>query len=191
MYKYVKKMLDLFFSLLFIIILLIPMVIISLLIVIIDRSSFVFKQDRTGINGSIFKIYKFKTMKNGKVTKLGKIIRRLSLDELPQLFNILKGDMSFIGPRPWIPEYYKKMNKKQKRRNLVLPGLTGLAQVNGRNEIDIFKKIAYDLEYVDNYSFLLDIKIILKTFLVLFKKNDDISSEEIKGEIRDLEKQKD
>ena len=191
MYKYVKKMLDLFFSLLFIIILLIPMVIISLLIVIIDRSSFVFIQDRTGINGSIFKIYKFKTMKNGKVTKLGKIIRRLSLDELPQLFNILKGDMSFIGPRPWIPEYYKKMNKKQKRRNLVLPGLTGLAQVNGRNEIDIFKKIAYDLEYVDNYSFLLDIKIIFKTFLVLFKKNDDISNEEIKGEIRDLEKQKD
>ena len=189
MYRYIKKILDFIFSLILIILLLIPMVIISILILTIDRKSFIFKQDRTGLNGKIFKIYKFRTMKNGKVTKLGKYIRRLSLDELPQLFNILIGDMSFIGPRPWITEYYDNMNEDQKRRVSVLPGLTGLAQVSGRNNIDIFKKIDYDLEYVDNFSFKQDISILFKTICVLFKKNSDISDEGINREIKDLKKQ--
>ena len=189
MYKYIKKILDFIFSLVLIIILLIPMIIISILILIFDRKSIIFKQDRTGLNGKNFQIFKFRTMKNGKVTKIGKYIRRLSLDELPQLFNIIKGDMSFIGPRPWIPEYYQNMNKEQKRRVSVLPGLTGLAQVNGRNNINIFKKIDYDLEYVDNFSFKQDISIIFKTVCVLFKKNIDISDKGIDREIKDLKKQ--
>ena len=190
MYKYIKKILDFIFSLILIIILLIPMIIISILILIIDRQNFIFKQDRTGLNGKNFKILKFRTMKKGKPTGLGKKIRRLSLDELPQIFNILKGDMSFIGPRPWIPEYYENMNKKQKRRVSVLPGLTGLAQVSGRNDIDVFKKIDYDLEYVDNFSFKQDISIIFKTICVIFKKDSDISEEGINREIKELEKQK-
>lgn len=189
MYKYIKKFLDFIFALLFIVILLIPMIIISILILIFDRQNFIFKQDRTGLNGKVFKILKFRTMKNKKVTKLGKVLRKLSLDELPQFFNILKGDMSFIGPRPWMVEYYENMNKKQRRRVSVLPGLTGLAQVSGRNNIDIFKKIDYDLEYVDNFSFKQDISILFKTIYVLFKKNIDISDEGIDREIKDLKKQ--
>ena len=189
MYKYIKKFLDFIFALLFIVILLIPMIIISILILIFDRQNFIFKQDRTGLNGRTFKILKFRTMKNKKVTKLGKVLRKLSLDELPQFFNILKGDMSFIGPRPWMVEYYENMNKKQRRRVSVLPGLTGLAQVSGRNNIDIFKKIDYDLEYVDNFSFKQDISILFKTIYVLFKKNIDISDEGIDREIKDLKKQ--
>ena len=120
MYKYIKKVLDFVFALIFIIILLIPMIIIALLILVIDKNYFIFKQDRTGLNGKTFKILKFRTMKNGKVNKFGKYIRRFSLDELPQLFNILKGDMSFIGPRPWMVDYYNNMNKKQRRRNYCL-----------------------------------------------------------------------
>lgn len=189
MYKYIKKVLDFVFALIFIIILLIPMIIIALLILVIDKNYFIFKQDRTGLNGKNFKILKFRTMKNGKVNKFGKYIRRFSLDELPQLFNILKGDMSFIGPRPWMVDYYNNMNKKQRRRTTVTPGITGLAQVRGRNNISIFKKIDYDLEYVDNFSFKQDVMIIFKTIGTLFKKNTDISDEGIDREIKDLKKQ--
>ena len=189
MYKYIKKFLDFIFALIFIVILLIPMIIISILILIVDRSFFLFFQDRTGLDGKIFKIIKFRTMNNKQVTKLGKFLRKLSLDELPQFFNILKGDMSFIGPRPWMVEYYENMNKEQRRRTSVTPGLTGLAQVSGRNNISIFKKIDYDLEYVDNFSFKQDMWILFKTIHVLFKKNIDISDEGINREIKDLKKQ--
>lgn len=167
--KYLKKILDKLLSLIFIIILIPFYIIISLLIVIIDRNKAIYKQNRTGLNGKVFKIYKFSTLKNGKVTKLGMILRTLSLDEIPQFFNVLKGDMSIVGPRPWVIEYYQNMTKKQRKRTKVLPGLIGLAQVNGRKDISIFDKINYDIEYVNNISFLLDLKIFMKAFTTIIK----------------------
>lgn len=120
-------------------------------------------------------------------TKVGKILRKTSLDELPQLFNIIKGEMSFIGPRPWIPEYYKWFTDEQKRRTCVTPGISGLAQVEGRNGISIFKKIDYDIEYVDNMSLKLDVKIFLLSIVAVFRKtNAEISEMGIKKEINQL-----
>ena len=125
-----------------------------------------------------------------KMTKTGEIIRKLSIDELPQFINILKGEMSFIGPRPWIPEYFKYMNDIQRQRVLVLPGLTGLAQVNGRNGLSIIDKINYDLVYVDKFSFFEDLKIFFKTIATVFKKEHvAIEKSGIKSEIEILKKQ--
>jgi len=118
------------------------------------------------------------------VTMVGKILRKTSIDELPQIINILKGEMSFIGPRPWIPEYYEWFTDEQQKRADVLPGISGLAQVNGRNGINIFKKIEYDLEYIKNISFVYDIKIFINSILAVFKKtNAEISEMGIKDEI--------
>lgn len=194
MYKYVKRVLDFIISLVLFVILLIPMFIISILIIIIDKQNPIFIQKRTGKNGNIFNLYKFRTMKiiNSKndYTKLGKVLRRLSLDELPQVLNIIKGDMSFVGPRPWIPGYYENMNIKQRRRVEVLPGLTGLAQVNGRNGISVNKKIDYDLEYIDNFSFKQDIYIVFKTICVIFKsENTYLDEKGIEEEIQILKEQ--
>ncbi|MEO5990551.1 MAG: sugar transferase, partial [Ferruginibacter sp.] len=134
-----------------------------------------FYQARTGKNGKIFTIIKFKTMNdktdlNGnllpaleRVTKVGDLCRKLSLDELPQLINVLKGDMSLIGPRPLLPQYLSRYNERQNRRHEVLPGITGWAQVNGRNAISWEQKFDYDVFYVDHQSFVLDFLIILKT----------------------------
>lgn len=140
-----------------------------------------FKQKRVGYGNKIFTIYKFRTMKNtlGKdghpladhkrLTRLGKILRNFSLDELPQLINILKGDMSFVGPRPLLVEYLPLYDKNQIRRHLVRPGITGWAQVNGRNAIEWDKKFQLDIWYVDHHSFLLDLKIIWLTFIRVIK----------------------
>jgi undecaprenyl phosphate N,N'-diacetylbacillosamine 1-phosphate transferase len=148
----------------------------------------IFTQERPGYKGKIFKIYKFRTMtnekdKNGELLPdekrlkgIGKVIRSLSLDELPQLFNVLKGDMSFIGPRPLLVEYLPLYNEEQKKRHDVLPGITGLAQVNGRNAISWKKKFEYDVEYVNNLSFLMDMKIIFLTIQKVIKR-DGISQE--------------
>jgi lipopolysaccharide/colanic/teichoic acid biosynthesis glycosyltransferase len=126
-----------------------------------------------------------------RITKVGKFIRSTSLDELPQIINILKGDMSFIGPRPWITEYYNSFNTEQKRRTEVLPGLSGLAQVKGRNGLTIFDKIKYDLEYVNNISLKYDIKIIFLTiYTVLKKEQAEIIQESIEEEIKALKEQK-
>lgn len=137
-------------------------------------------------------MYKFKTMsgiKIKKVTKFGKKLRLTGLDELPQLLNILKGDMSFIGPRPWIKEYYDSMNKEQKQRTILLPGITGYAQININQNTNIFQKINYDLEYINNVSFLFDLKILIKQFKNFFIHNRwDISEIEIQREIKDLQK---
>ena len=145
MYKQAKRAFDIFFSLIILIIMCIPMLIISFLIWKEDRESPLFIQDRIGKDLVPFKMYKFRSMRNDRkelegkishdqmVTKIGKFIRKTSLDELPQLFNVLKGEMSFIGPRPWILAYYDWMTPIQKRRVNVLPGITGLAQVRGRN----------------------------------------------------------
>lgn len=185
--RFIKRLLDIIISFVFIILLLPLFFIISILIIIIDRNNALFFQTRTGFNGKEFKIYKFRTIKNEEITKIGKFLRKTSLDELPQFFNVLFGHMSFIGPRPWIPDYYKRFNREQKRRVLVRPGIIGLAQVNGRNKIDIFTKIKYDLEYIDNISFMMDLKILLKSIKAVLYNNDDIDNTlNIEKELNDL-----
>ena len=157
-----------------------------------------FFQLRPGKNGKIFKIIKFKTMtdkkdENGnllpdadRLTKIGSFVRKTSLDEIPQLLNVIKGDMAFVGPRPLLPQYLELYNDFQRRRNEVKPGITGWAQVNGRNSISWEKKFEYDVWYVDNVSFLLDIKILIMTVLKVVKseginEQGQATSEEFKG----------
>ncbi len=134
-----------------------------------------FYQVRPGLNGKLFRIVKFKTMNDKtdqsgnllpdkeRLTKIGEFVRKTSLDEMPQLINVLKGDMSLIGPRPLLPEYLKLYNIEQRKRHLVKPGITGWAQVNGRNTISWSEKFKYDVWYVENLSFFLDLKIIFLT----------------------------
>jgi lipopolysaccharide/colanic/teichoic acid biosynthesis glycosyltransferase len=143
-----------------------------------------FSQVRPGLKEKLFTIYKLKTMQdtrddqgvllpdNQRITPLGKIIRKLSLDELPQFWNVLKGDMSFVGPRPLLPEYLPLYNKKQKNRHNLKPGITGWAQVKGRNTISWQQKFEYDLWYIENQSFILDLKILLFTVGKIFKTQE-------------------
>ncbi len=173
MYKQIKKVLDSLLAIILLIIAFIPMIIISIAIKLEDQGPVLFKQKRTGLNGKTFNLYKFRSMtvdndvtnfkEKDHITKIGNIIRKTSLDELPQLINILKGEMSFIGPRPWITEYFENMNENQKQRVKVLPGITGLAQVKGRNGLDVMEKINYDIEYINNYSLKQDLKIVFLT----------------------------
>lgn len=147
-----------------------------------------FTQERPGRNGKIFKVIKFKTMTderdvNGdllpdeqRLTKVGKLIRSTSVDELPQLINVLKGDMALIGPRPLLPQYLPLYNKEQARRHEVRPGITGWAQVNGRNAISWAKRFELDVWYVDHCSFILDLRIIVLTIKKVFVR-EGISSE--------------
>ena len=122
-----------------------------------------------------------------KIQSYGGFLRKTSLDELPQFYNVLKGDMSIIGPRPWIPEYYENFNETQKKRVDVRPGIIGLAQVNGRRNIDVFKKIEYDINYVENVSFLLDLKILFQSLkVVISKENFSNPNEYIANEIEML-----
>ena len=199
----IKRTIDILVSMIALLILAIPMLIVALIIKLEDGSPAIYKQLRMGKDLKPFYIYKFRTMKTQRkelksdlsheqmVTKVGRILRATSIDELPQLINILKGEMSFIGPRPWIVEYYEWFTDDQKRRNNVKPGITGLAAIKGRNGINIFKKIEYDLEYVDNMSLWLDIKIFILSIVAVFKKtNAEISENGIKEEIEDLREQK-
>lgn len=152
-----------------------------------------FFQDRPGKDGRIFKVIKFKSMtderdKDGnllpneqRITKVGTFIRKTSIDELPQLFNVLKGDMALIGPRPLRVDYLPIYNKNQARRHEVRPGITGWAQVNGRNAISWTKKFEYDVWYVDHVSFLLDVKIIYMTIMKVIKRSDINAGEDIVG----------
>ncbi len=180
--KFIKRSLDVFISLLLLAILL-PFIlgISALLFFFQDRAVFFF-QDRPGKNKKIFKIVKFKTMndnkdKNGKLlpdeqrlTKIGKFIRSTSLDELPQLFSVLKGDMSLVGPRPLLVKYLDRYTPEQARRHEVRPGITGWAQVNGRNAISWEERFRLDVYYVDNYSLALDLKIIRLTLRKVIKR---------------------
>ena len=197
MYKYVKRLLDIIISLSALLVFSIPIILISIMIKKEDKGPVLFKQTRTGYKGKEFKLYKFRSMpidndvlnnkSENKLTKIGTFIRKTSLDELPQFINILKGDMSLIGPRPWIVEYYNNFTYEQKKRVDVLPGITGLAQATGRNNISIFEKINYDLEYVNNYSLLMDIKVILLTIkTVLSKTGAEISKSGIHEELKEL-----
>ncbi len=199
-YEVIKRIIDILLSLLGIIITLPIMIIIAIAIRIDSEGPIIFKQERTGKYGKNFNVWKFRTMvasnnvrdfsKKDEHTKVGNFLRKTSLDELPQLFNIFLGKMSFIGPRPWITDYYENMNKRQKHRVDVTPGLTGLAQVNGRNNITIIKKINYDLEYIDNYGLYQDIKIVFLTIkIVLSKVGSDAGKSTIKNELEDLKLQ--
>ena len=159
-----------------------------------------FFQQRPGKNGVMFKIIKFKTMNDKKdpsgnllsdaerLTKIGALVRKTSLDEIPQLINVLKGEMSLIGPRPLLPEYLNLYNDFQRRRNEVRPGISGWAQVNGRNTISWEQKFNYDVWYVDHQSFLLDLRILLMTVKKVFvsegiTQEGHVTSEEFKGNI--------
>ncbi len=159
-------------------------IIVSLLILLKMGRPILFKQKRPGLNEKIFGIYKFRTMTNEKdengellpdekrLLGIGKFIRSASLDELPQLFNVLKGEMSFVGPRPLLIEYLPRYNERQKKRHDVKPGITGWAQVNGRNAISWEQKFEYDVWYVEHQSFWLDMKILWMTFLKVVKRSD-------------------
>ena len=176
MYKYIKRSLDLITAL-FLVIILSPIMLIAAILIAVNRDGpILFKQERPGKDGKIFTVNKFRTMstvlrdKNGnelsdfdRMTKIGNILRKTSIDELPQLFNIIKGEMSFIGPRPLLKEYLELYSPEQMRRHEVLPGISGWAQVNGRNTLTWEEKFAYDVYYVDHYSFKMDMKIFIKT----------------------------
>ena len=186
--KFIKRFLDFILSLLALIILMPVMIVIYVLVKIKLGSPAIFKQQRPGKNEKIFTLYKFRTMtdkkdENGnllpdeqRLTKFGKILRSTSLDELPELFNILKGDMSIVGPRPLLVEYLKLYNEEQRHRHDVRPGLTGRAQVNGRNSISWEEKFKDDIKYVKDISFIADIKIVFKTIIKVFKR-EGISQE--------------
>jgi len=175
-------------------------IIVSLLILFKMGSPILFRQKRPGLHGEIFCIYKFRTMtsekdENGellpddqRLVGVGKFIRSASLDELPQIFNVLKGDMSFVGPRPLLIEYLPLYNERQKKRHDVKPGITGWAQVNGRNAISWEQKFEYDVWYVEHQSFLFDMKILWLTFLKVVNRSDissdtSVTMEKFKGTI--------
>ncbi len=192
--KVIKRFLDVIMAFVLFIISL-PILFVSAIAIKLDsKGKIIFKQKRVGKDGQVFYIYKLRTMskdKNGvnKVTKVGKFLRITSIDELPQFINIIKGDMSFIGPRPWIESYSKYFTDEDKRRWKVLPGISGYAQVNGRNGMTIKEKIAADIWYVDNISFLTDLKILFKTVNIVIKKDGaSISEKGIRDELKKLEK---
>ena len=186
--KYIKHSLDFFLSLCAVIVLSPLLVLLTVLGAVMMKGNPFFTQLRPGKDEKIFKLIKFRTMtcekdKNGKLlpddkrlTKYGKFLRSTSLDELPELFNILKGDMSIIGPRPLLVRDMVFMTDVQRLRHTVRPGLSGLAQINGRNDIDWENKLTYDLEYIENITFFGDVKIIFETVFKVFKR-EGISEE--------------
>jgi lipopolysaccharide/colanic/teichoic acid biosynthesis glycosyltransferase len=187
----IKRIMDLVIAFIALILLFPIFLIVFIALTISNSGKPFFFQTRPGKNEKLFKIIKFKTMNDKKdaqghfldfdkrVTKLGKFVRKYSLDEIPQLFNVLKGDMSLIGPRPLMVEYLPLYNDTQKRRHEVKPGITGWAQVNGRNAILWVKKFEYDVWYVDNISLILDIKILLLTIKKVIVKDGVNSSDNL------------
>lgn len=176
MYRsFFKPLLDFFIAFLAIVVLSPLLLLVTLLLALANKGNPFFVQKRPGKYGEIFQIVKFRTMTNERdeqgdllpdekrLTGIGKLVRKTSLDELPQLFNVFKGDMSLIGPRPLLPHYLILYNERQQKRHLVKPGITGWAQVNGRNAISWNQKFEYDVWYVENLSPLLDLKILIKT----------------------------
>ena len=180
--KFIKRLVDIILSF-FLIILFSPIFVVVYIILKCVFKEAIFKQERPGLNEKIFTLYKFKTMSDERdasgtlladelrLKSFGKVVRSLSLDELPQLFNVLKGDMSLIGPRPLLVKYLPLYSPTQRRRHNVRPGITGLAQVNGRNDISWAKKFEYDVYYVEHCSFFLDTKIALLTLFRVLQRS--------------------
>ena len=179
--RFLKRAIDLIASVIGFVVLFPVFLIVALLLSINNRGSAFFIQERPGMNGVPFRLVKFKTMNDkidahgrllpdaDRLTAVGKFIRKTSLDEIPQLLNVIRGDMSLVGPRPLLMEYMRLYSTEQGRRHEVRPGITGWAQVHGRNEISWREKFAYDIWYVDHLSFWLDVKIIFITILKVFK----------------------
>lgn len=199
MYKhFFKRLLDIIYSLGFILCFWWLYIILAILVKKKLGSPVLFKQQRPGLNGKVFTMYKFRSMtdakdKDGKLLsdeerlpRFGQLLRATSLDEIPEFFNILKGDMSLVGPRPLLVQYLERYNERQARRHEVRPGITGWAQVNGRNAISWEQKFEYDVEYVEKCSFFLDIKIIIMTIKKTFiregiSQEGNVTMEEFRG----------
>lgn len=192
MYRsFLKRFIDFMLSACAIVVLGIPLLIVALLIKVKLGSPVLFKQRRPGKNGEIFEIYKFRTMTderdangnllpdNERLTDFGKLLRSTSIDELPEILNIVKGDMAIIGPRPLLEEYLPLYNDEQAHRHDVRPGLTGWAQINGRNTISWEDKFKYDVEYVRNISFMFDLKIFFLTIKKVFVREGINASAEV------------
>ena len=193
-YNKCKRAMDFIFALLLMVPGAVPSCVIGLLVAVTSRGPAIFSQKRIGRNGKPFNCYKFRTMRadaphscatpdlndaDSFITPVGKILRKTSLDELPQLFNVLKGDMSFIGPRPLIPEESDIHEERMKRGVYLLrPGISGLAQINGRDRVDAAAKVRYDEEYLRHISLRLDAKIVLKTIFGVLKGNDIVEGKE-------------
>jgi lipopolysaccharide/colanic/teichoic acid biosynthesis glycosyltransferase len=192
--RIIKRFIDIIISFIMIILLLPLYFIIGLSIKISSKGKVLFTQKRIGLYGKEFVLYKFRTMKEGAeketvgkyitgneevLTPVGKFLRRWALDELPQLFNVLKGDMSVVGPRPALPYQVERYNERQRKRLEMKPGLTGWAQVNGRNKLTWPGRIEYDVWYVENWSLWLDFKIMFLTIQALLRKNYAFSDENI------------
>lgn len=201
MYKrFIKRILDLLLATILLVLLSPIFIIVSIAIKLETKGPVIFKQIRSGKHNKVFTLYKFRSMtanndfyntkEEDQITKVGRIIRKTSLDELPQLFNILKGEMSFIGPRPWITDYAKYFTKHQMRRLEVLPGITGLAQCSGRNNLNIKDRINIDVKYVDHISLKMDLYIFFKTIKSVIKREGFSNSKSaIHEELRILYKQ--
>lgn len=186
--KYMKRCIDIILAIILLPFFLLILLIVGPIIYHEDKGKIFYNADRLGKKGKIFKMYKFRTMKensedvrnedgstyNGendsRVTKIGKILRKTSIDEVPQIFNVLKGDMSFIGPRPDLPEHIEKYTEEEKRKLEIRPGITGYSQAYYRNSIKWKERIKNDIYYIDNLTFLFDFKIIIKTIRTVLKK---------------------
>lgn len=180
--KYVKRILDIFCCITALVLIGWVMIILAVIVRVKHGSPVLFTQDRPGLNGKVFKLYKFRSMTNEKdengellpnekrLTSFGRKLRSTSLDELPEIFNILKGDMSIVGPRPLLVKYLPRYNEEQKHRHDVRPGLTGHAQVNGRNAITWEEKFKLDVDYVNRITFRRDVSIIIKTFMNVIRR---------------------
>ena len=192
---YIKRILDLVLSLAGLLLLFPIILIFSIVLIVVNKGKPFFLQSRPGKNGELFNIIKFKTMRDlesttekdvhslSRVTKVGAFIRKYSIDEIMQLFNVLKGDMSLVGPRPLLIEYLPLYNPIQAKRHDVRPGITGWAQIKGRNAITWNQKFEYDVWYVENLSFLLDLRILWFTLLKVIKKEDVNSGNEVTMEV--------
>lgn len=201
--KYIKRLLDIVISLTALVVLSPILLIVAILVRCKLGSPVIFHQQRPGYNEEIFKLCKFRTMtderdENGellpdavRLTKFGRMLRATSLDELPELWNILKGDMSLIGPRPLLVSYLPYYTKEEKLRHTVRPGLTGLAQVSGRNLLDWDKRFATDVEYVRNLTFAMDVKIFFLTIKKVFvRENIEVDTNQVEGNFAEIRKAK-
>lgn len=191
--NYIKRLIDALVSLVLLLALLPLLLLVALVVRVFLGSPVLFRQKRPGLKGQIFTMLKFRTMstqthRDGRLLedaerlgRVGHVLRLLSLDELPQLWNVLKAEMSLIGPRPLLVEYLDKYTPEQARRHEVRPGITGLAQVRGRNDIPFSQRLAYDVEYVDNLSFMLDVRILFETVLIVLTRRGTRPVQDIKG----------